>query len=625
MKKTFINRLSAVMFVAMLLTISSIFIIRSYSSRNSMKETSLMKMEQIHQTIINNEDEIKSIKQSTNEDYITRSKALAYIVSKNPEILEDTQEIEVVRKTLNVDELHVIDSDGILKWGTNPEYFGLDFRSSQQTVEFMPALTDRNFEYAQEAQPNGAKGLFFQYVGVSRIDKPGIIQVGLRPERLQQLIEKNELSKVLSKVSMPENFKLIAINIKDNTIISHENSQYIGKTIDEIGFPSDYLQRFGNGNFFKFDGTKKYYIMQQYDDIAIGLYQTKAQLYADRNSQIFLISIIVFIIFSILLASTNYLLKTKIISGVENIIISLKDITNGNLDKSVNIRNNPELSSLSDGINEMVESIKSKMNETYLLMKSQNELIDKIKEVSSEVSSFSNNMLKMSDEITESSINQTNSIDELSVTIDELSKKIDENSKMSFKANSLAVNASKGLEDGNNKIEEMLQAMDNIAKTSQKIGTIVKSIEDISSQTNLLALNAAIEAARAGEVGKGFAVVADEIRGLADESFRAVKGTSELVDETIKTIEKGTEIADSTACTINNVMENAKQTISVIEEISSIFVNQLESIKQVSNKISAISTIVQQNSEIAKKGLELSQQLDIQTQRLEGIVSIKNI
>ena len=67
-----------------------------------------------------------------------------------------------------------------------------------------------------------------------------------------------------------------------------------------------------------------------------------------------------------------------------------------------------------------------------------------------------------------------------------------------------------------------------LAQVAQKIGDVVKLIQDIAGQTNLLALNATIEAARAGDAGRGFAVVASEVKSLA---VQTAKATEEITRE----------------------------------------------------------------------------------------------
>ena len=64
----------------------------------------------------------------------------------------------------------------------------------------------------------------------------------------------------------------------------------------------------------------------------------------------------------------------------------------------------------------------------------------------------------------------------------------------------------------------------NLEQAAQKIGDVIKLINDIAEQTNLLALNATIEAARAGDAGKGFAVVASEVKSLANQTAYCYSG-----------------------------------------------------------------------------------------------------
>ncbi|MDK8183449.1 methyl-accepting chemotaxis protein [Paenibacillus sp. UMB4589-SE434] len=79
-------------------------------------------------------------------------------------------------------------------------------------------------------------------------------------------------------------------------------------------------------------------------------------------------------------------------------------------------------------------------------------------------------------------------------------------------------------------VRETVQIMNALSSQTEKVGSIVSTISEISAQTNLLSLNAAIEAARAGEHGRGFAVVSGEVRKLADHTQQATEEIAAILE-----------------------------------------------------------------------------------------------
>ena len=100
------------------------------------------------------------------------------------------------------------------------------------------------------------------------------------------------------------------------------------------------------------------------------------------------------------------------------------------------------------------------------------------------------------------------------------------------------------------KVEATNAEYTELANAAQKIGDVIKLIQNVAGQTNLLALNATIEAARAGEAGRGFAVVASEVKSLAVQTAKA----TEEISAHIGAVQSSTNSAVDVARTIQERM-----------------------------------------------------------------------
>lgn len=215
---------------------------------------------------------------------------------------------------------------------------------------------------------------------------------------------------------------------------------------------------------------------------------------------------------------------------------------------------------------------------------------------------------------------QASAIEELAATINDISGKIIATADRAGDVHSQSSETGREVEQCNEHMLELVNAVRDIGESSSQIGKIIKTIEDIAFQTNILALNAAVEAARAGTAGKGFAVVADEVRNLASKSAEASKSTSVLIEGSARSVEKGMKIADETAASLQKAVISTENTVKAVDKITEATAEQSQAVSQVTQGVDQISSVVQTNSATAEESAAASEELSGQAVILKELV-----
>lgn len=223
--------------------------------------------------------------------------------------------------------------------------------------------------------------------------------------------------------------------------------------------------------------------------------------------------------------------------------------------------------------------------------------------------------------LSQGAMQQRISVDGLVSNITDITKQIQISAVRCGNASDLVDRAAGYAAEADTKMEQLRIATKNVDKSSMKINSIIKTIEDIAFQTNILALNASVEATRAGSAGKGFSVVSDEVRSLALKSAEAASGTGILISHSIQDIKTGTEstnLAISAMQVINECIQSIK---TLMDEIALASVQQSEMIASVEKRIKEVSKVIQSNSDAAGKSAEVSNQLSNQSKTLSHLIS----
>jgi methyl-accepting chemotaxis protein len=169
-----------------------------------------------------------------------------------------------------------------------------------------------------------------------------------------------------------------------------------------------------------------------------------------------------------------------------------------------------------------------------------------------ETSGQSTAVAAASEQVTQNVQTVASATEELSASIREIAQQVAEASRMTNEAVGQARSST--------------QEVQGLTEAAQRIGDVVRIINDIAGQTNLLALNATIEAARAGEAGKGFAVVASEVKALASQTTKATDEIASQIKAMQEATQRSAQVITHIAETIDHLSQSSTAIASAVEE-----------------------------------------------------------
>ena len=616
---------------------------------SNMSQLSQSKLDEVQNVILSRNAELSVKKQEINKEYLDKVKVLTNVIAMNPNIVKDNSKLFDMAAALGIDEIHITDENGIIRWGTIGNFYNLDLISDKSLAVFSLGVTNPDYEFVQQPTVRSTDGVLFQYAGAGRKDKPGVVLLGFAPNKLQKELVKADVSSISDESAFGANGTVIIVNQDTNSIVSHKDSALKGKIATDFDWGNKILEGESGEFHYTLDG-KDYFMKYQRSGVYIICATIPSEEFtAGLSSMLRNIAIISLIALVLSVIVISFLLKVNIINEINKLMKVIKLIGEGDLTKTVNISSSKEFKSLSEGINLMTNNLKeliiksiemtNKLRESGERLTGSADISSKgAAEIATTINDLAEGANDQADGATKGALTAKDVLDKAEA----ISQSIGDTVRSTELTKDTVLEGVEIIKLQNEKMQESVissknlgNSISDLSKSAGEIGDIINVITSIADQTNMLALNAAIEAARAGEVGRGFAVVADEVRKLAEGSTKAAQQISDIIVQIQSSVEHAKKQAGNSISVIqeqqaavmhtqkafdkiNNVTQEAAGQVGRIAEATEDIISGIHKIVEIVESQAAVS------EESAAGTEEISASMQEQTAAIEEVAHIAN-
>ncbi|EAB2796985.1 methyl-accepting chemotaxis citrate transducer [Salmonella enterica] len=316
---------------------------------------------------------------------------------------------------------------------------------------------------------------------------------------------------------------------------------------------------------------------------------------------------IILLIVLVVLAFIWLGLQRVLLRPLQRIMAHIHTIADGDLTHEIEAEGRSEMGQLAAGLKTMQQSL-------IRTVSAVRDNADSIYTGAGKISAGSSDLSSRTEQ-------QASALEETAASMEQLTATVRQNTDNARQATGLAKTASETARKGGRVVDNVVNTMNDIAESSEKIVDITSVIDGIAFQTNILALNAAVEAARAGEQGRGFAVVAGEVRTLASRSAQAAKEIKVLIENSVSRIDTGSTQVREAGETMKEIVTAVTRVTDIMGEIASASDEQSKGIEQVAQAVSEMDSVTQQNASLVEESAAAAAALEDQANELRQAVA----
>ncbi len=325
--------------------------------------------------------------------------------------------------------------------------------------------------------------------------------------------------------------------------------------------------------------------------------QKDAETAHDEAKSIFARTTFTLVGITVIALAVGFLLALLIGQGVAGPVGEaarvVEEVSRGNLDVHIGIRQNDEIGRLLNDMGNMVSKLRT--------------IVSEVQGSSNSLAQAGGQVSATSQTLSQGTSEQAASVEETTSSLEQMNASITQNAESSREMERMAIKGAADAEESGKAVTETVLAMRAIAKK-------ITIIEEIAYQTNLLALNAAIEAARAGEHGKGFAVVATEVRKLAERSQAAANEISELSKTSV-------DVAEHSGQALKELVPAIRKTVDLVQNVAAASREQAAGVGQINSALSQVDQVTQRNASAAEELSSTAEEMAAQADSLRRVIS----